>query len=266
MGDGRRQLPDRGGVRDVHSPRTATPRSMPISARHTTIPTSTSSYPTLTDDSWQLVYRTVKCAVYHPEILTADNYRLRGRAAVSHAVGPLRATSRDRVPRIFSGTLTPRALGERCVVAEPPIGPADPRARTRSLVHQTRGNRSGYIDRWSESLGHDRSHPIVGEPMSQLPPPRPPAARPRHLEGARPTPWRMAGAVAGRRGWVRCDRPRWRYTGGHARVASNLLVTLSVLVAVSVVLGVRGFGRGLDANGDGVVVRNTLRASPVPWR
>jgi Bacterial PH domain len=38
------------------------------------------------------------------------------------------------------------------------------------------------------------------------------------------------------------------------------------LAAVAVVLGVRSFGRGLDADGDGVVVRNMFRARPIPWR
>ena len=37
-----------------------------------------------------------------------------------------------------------------------------------------------------------------------------------------------------------------------------------LLAAVSVGVAVRGFGRGLDADGNGVVVRNTLRARP-PW-
>ena len=38
-----------------------------------------------------------------------------------------------------------------------------------------------------------------------------------------------------------------------------------VLAAVSVVIAVRGFGRGLDADSDGVVVRNTLRARAISW-
>ena len=38
------------------------------------------------------------------------------------------------------------------------------------------------------------------------------------------------------------------------------------LAAVLVVVGVRAVGRGLDADGDGVVVRNTLRARSIPWR
>jgi hypothetical protein len=38
------------------------------------------------------------------------------------------------------------------------------------------------------------------------------------------------------------------------------------LAAVVVVLAVRSFGRGLDADGNGVVVRNILRARPIPWR
>jgi hypothetical protein len=36
--------------------------------------------------------------------------------------------------------------------------------------------------------------------------------------------------------------------------------------AVSVVVAVRGFGRGLEADGNGVVVRNMLRARPILWR
>ena len=39
-----------------------------------------------------------------------------------------------------------------------------------------------------------------------------------------------------------------------------------LLAAVLVVLGVRSFGRGLDADGDGVVVRNMFRATSIPWR
>jgi hypothetical protein len=31
------------------------------------------------------------------------------------------------------------------------------------------------------------------------------------------------------------------------------------------VLGVRSFGNGIDADGNGVVVRNTLRARAIPW-
>jgi Bacterial PH domain len=39
-----------------------------------------------------------------------------------------------------------------------------------------------------------------------------------------------------------------------------------LLAAVSVVLAVRSFGRGLDADGNGVVVRNMFRARSIPWR
>jgi Septum formation len=38
-----------------------------------------------------------------------------------------------------------------------------------------------------------------------------------------------------------------------------------LLAAVSVAVGMRGFGRGIDADGNGVVVRNMLRAGPIPW-
>jgi hypothetical protein len=38
------------------------------------------------------------------------------------------------------------------------------------------------------------------------------------------------------------------------------------LAALSVVVAVRGFGRGLDADGNGVVVRNMLRATSIAWR
>jgi hypothetical protein len=38
------------------------------------------------------------------------------------------------------------------------------------------------------------------------------------------------------------------------------------LAALLVVVAVRSFGRGLDANGNGVVVRNMLRARPIRWR
>jgi hypothetical protein len=39
-----------------------------------------------------------------------------------------------------------------------------------------------------------------------------------------------------------------------------------LLAGVSVVVAVRGFGRGLDADGNGVVVRKMLWARPIPWR
>jgi hypothetical protein len=38
------------------------------------------------------------------------------------------------------------------------------------------------------------------------------------------------------------------------------------LAALSVGGAVRGFGRGLDADGNGLVVRNMLRATSIPWR
>jgi hypothetical protein len=38
------------------------------------------------------------------------------------------------------------------------------------------------------------------------------------------------------------------------------------LAAVLVLLAVRSFGQGVDAAGDGVVVRKKLRATPIPWR
>jgi len=37
------------------------------------------------------------------------------------------------------------------------------------------------------------------------------------------------------------------------------------LAALSVVAAVRSFGRGLDADGNGVVVRNMFRATSIPW-
>jgi hypothetical protein len=45
-----------------------------------------------------------------------------------------------------------------------------------------------------------------------------------------------------------------------------LSVTLLFLAAVSVVLAVCSFGRGLDADGNGMVVRNILRVISIPWR
>jgi hypothetical protein len=39
-----------------------------------------------------------------------------------------------------------------------------------------------------------------------------------------------------------------------------------LLAAVSVGVAVRGFGRGVDADGNGVVVRNMFRVRPIPWR
>jgi hypothetical protein len=43
----------------------------------------------------------------------------------------------------------------------------------------------------------------------------------------------------------------------------SLFLCLAVL---SVVLAVRSFGRGVDADGDGVVVRKMFRAISIPWR
>jgi hypothetical protein len=87
----------------------------------------------------------------------------------------------------------------------------------------------------------------------------------RHFEGARPAPSCLAGPVASRRGRVHWGRCLWRYTGGHARVASNLL-SLFLFFGCSVSRGYSaGFGRGLDADGNCVVVRNALRASSIPW-
>jgi hypothetical protein len=41
--------------------------------------------------------------------------------------------------------------------------------------------------------------------------------------------------------------------------------TVSVVGGGVVVLAIRSFGRGLDADGNGVVVKNTLRARPILW-
>jgi Septum formation/Bacterial PH domain len=47
----------------------------------------------------------------------------------------------------------------------------------------------------------------------------------------------------------------------------QIFLSLFLFLAALLVLGaVRGFGRGLDANGDGVVVRNMFRTTSIPWR
>ncbi len=82
-----------------------------------------------------------------------------------------------------------------------------------------------------------------------------PSSPARHREGARPTPSCLAGAVAGGRGWVRSTRHVWRYTGGHARVASDLSVTLSVLG------GGVGRARGARASGGASMLTATAWSS-----
>ena len=52
-------------------------------------------------------------------------------------------------------------------------------------------------------------------------------------------------------------------TLGSHQIFLSLFLFLAVLL---VVLGVRSFGRGVDADGDGVVVRNMFRAISIPWR
>jgi hypothetical protein len=47
----------------------------------------------------------------------------------------------------------------------------------------------------------------------------------------------------------------------------QIFLSVFLLLAALLVLGgVRSFGRGVDADGDGVVVRNMFRARPIPWR
>jgi hypothetical protein len=47
----------------------------------------------------------------------------------------------------------------------------------------------------------------------------------------------------------------------------QIFLSLFLFLAALLVLGaVRSFGRGLDADGNGVVVRNMLRATSIPWR
>ena len=52
-------------------------------------------------------------------------------------------------------------------------------------------------------------------------------------------------------------------TLGSHQIFLSLFLCLAVLL---VVLGVRSLGRGVDADGDGVVVRNMFRAISIPWR
>jgi hypothetical protein len=97
--------------------------------------------------------------------------------------------------------------------------------------------------------------------LSQLPP----AARPPdtfkvrgRLRGVWPALW-LAGAAGCVALGIYDDTPEspheWWW-----------LPLFLLLAEVSVVLAVRSFGRGIDADSDGVVVRNTLRARPIPWR
>jgi Septum formation len=57
------------------------------------------------------------------------------------------------------------------------------------------------------------------------------------------------------------------YIPGETPEPHRQYLSVSLFVAaLLVVIGVRTVGRGLDADGNGVVVRNTLRATPIPWR
>jgi hypothetical protein len=105
-----------------------------------------------------------------------------------------------------------------------------------------------------------------GEPMSQLPP----APAPQQLgldtlkvRGRLRGVW-LALWLAGAAGCVAVGV--YGYTPDLPESHRSYLSFALFLAAVLVVLGVRSFGRGLDADGDGVVVRNMLRARSIPWR
>jgi len=103
--------------------------------------------------------------------------------------------------------------------------------------------------------------------MSQLPPapaPQQPGLDTLKVRGRLRGVW-LALWLAGAAGCVAIglygDTPE-DTLGSHGIFLSLFLF----LAAVMVVVGVRTVGRGLDADGDGLVVRNTLRARSIPWR
>jgi Bacterial PH domain len=100
--------------------------------------------------------------------------------------------------------------------------------------------------------------------VTQLPPA--PAAWPpatmkvrRRLRGVLLALW-LAGAAGCVLVGLYGDTPE--DTLGSHQIFLSLFLFLS---ALSVLGAVRSFGRGLDADGNGVVVRNMLRARPIPW-
>jgi hypothetical protein len=102
--------------------------------------------------------------------------------------------------------------------------------------------------------------------MSQLPPapaPQQPGLDTLKVRGRLRGVW-LALWLAGAAGCVAVglyeDKPE---PGSHAWWFLTLFLSLA---AVLVVLAVRSFGQGLDADGNGVVVRKMLRATPIPWR
>jgi hypothetical protein len=102
--------------------------------------------------------------------------------------------------------------------------------------------------------------------MSQLPPapaPQQPGLDTLKVRGRLRAVW-LALWLAGAAGCVAVGLYEdTAEPGSHAWWWLPLFLSLA---AVLVVLGVRSFGRGLDADGNGVVVRNTLRARSIPWR
>ena len=102
--------------------------------------------------------------------------------------------------------------------------------------------------------------------MSQLPPapaPQQPGPDTLKVRGRLRGVW-LALWLAGAAGCVLVglygDTPE--DTLGSHRLFLSLFLFLA---ALSVVLAVRGFGRGLDADGNGVVVRKMFRATSIPW-
>ena len=102
--------------------------------------------------------------------------------------------------------------------------------------------------------------------MSQLPPapaPQQPGLDTLKVRGRLRAVW-MALWLAGAAGSVLVGV--YGYTPDTPESHRQYLSLALFLAAVMVVLGVRTVGRGLDADGNGVVVRNTLRARSIPWR
>jgi len=102
--------------------------------------------------------------------------------------------------------------------------------------------------------------------MSQLPPataPEQPGLDTLKVRGRLRAVW-LALWLAGAAGCVAVGL--YEDTAEPGRHAWWWLPLFLSLAAILVVLGMRSFGQGVDADGNGVVVRNMFRARPIPWR
>jgi len=102
--------------------------------------------------------------------------------------------------------------------------------------------------------------------MSQLPPataPQQPGLDTLKVRGRLRAVW-LALWLAGAAGCVAVGL--YEDTAEPGRHAWWWLPLFLSLAAILVVLGMRSFGQGVDADGNGVVVRNMFRARPIHWR